>query len=67
MELGERIHGRSKPAAVQKALQDVELTAEGGMNFYTTDKGRRRRSFSVTPAGSLIATRADIAPLEVEL
>ncbi|MDZ4686198.1 MAG: hypothetical protein SH850_14115 [Planctomycetaceae bacterium] len=39
----------------QALLQNIEVTPEGCVNFYTTDKGQRRRSFSISPGGSLIA------------
>ncbi len=39
----------------QSALPNVEVTAEGGVNIYTTHNGKRQRSFSITPQGSLIA------------
>ena len=43
------------PSAAQSLLQHAEVTPEGGINFYRTDKGRRVRSFAISPAGSLIA------------
>ena len=36
-------------------LQNAEVTADGGLNFYTTHNGKRWRSFAVTPQGSLLA------------
>ena len=42
-------------AAAQRVLQNVEITPEGGVNFYTTFKGQRRRSLAISPQGSLIA------------
>lgn len=39
----------------QKLLENVEVTPGGGANFYTTYRGKRRRSFSISPGGSLIA------------
>ena len=45
-----------EPAAAGSTLaQHVEMTAEGGINLFTDYKGQRRRSFAITPAGSLIA------------
>jgi hypothetical protein len=38
-----------------KLLENAEITAEGGVNFYSTYQGKRRRSFSISPGGSLIA------------
>ena len=43
------------PTPAQKLPRDAEVTADGGINFYTTYKGRRVRSFAVTPQGSLLA------------
>jgi len=43
------------PTRAHKFLGDAEVTADGGINFYTTHKGRRVRSFAVTPQGSLLA------------
>ena len=42
-------------AAVQSLWDNAEVTPEGGINFYTTRTGVRRRSFSITPLGSLVA------------
>src|SRR5688572_3524272 len=42
-------------AAIAAPPENVEVTPEGGLNFYTTDKGQRRRTFSITPGGSLVA------------
>jgi hypothetical protein len=39
----------------QPKLEPVEVTRDGGVNFYTQYKGTRLRSFAITPAGSLIA------------
>jgi len=49
---------KEKPTAglvADSFLQQAEVTADGGVNFYTTHKGKRRRSFAVTPQGSLLA------------
>lgn len=35
--------------------QHAEVTADGGINFYTDNKGQRVRGLAITPAGSLIA------------
>jgi hypothetical protein len=43
------------PSSNETFLKHVETTADGGLNFYTNYKGRRVRSFAITPAGSLIA------------
>lgn len=42
-------------AAAQKILENMEVTRDGGINFYTTHKGKRIRSFAITPQGSLVA------------
>jgi hypothetical protein len=39
----------------QALLQNAQITPEGGVNFYTTHKGKRMRSFAISPQGSLIA------------
>ncbi|MSR52591.1 MAG: hypothetical protein EXS09_04800 [Gemmataceae bacterium] len=44
-----------EPSPGQKFLQNAEVTADGGVNFYTTENGKRRRSFAISPGGSLIA------------
>src|SRR5688572_27770728 len=41
--------------AAQAMLQNMEITPEGGINFYTTFKGKRMRSLAISPQGSLIA------------
>ena len=43
------------PDAAQTLLQKVEVTPEGGLNFYTMQDGRRMRSLAISPQGSLIA------------
>src|SRR4051794_33329487 len=43
------------PPPLLKLLENAEVTAEGGLNFYTTYKGKRLRSFAISPGGSLIA------------
>lgn len=48
----------AKPKTLTPAqilLQSAEVTPEGGINFYTTLDGKRMRSFSISPRGSLIA------------
>jgi hypothetical protein len=42
-------------AAARALLENAEVTPEGGINFYTTKDGVRRRSFSITPLGSIVA------------
>jgi hypothetical protein len=42
-------------AAAQSVLQNMEVTPDGGVNFYTTFKGKRMRSLAISPQGSLIA------------
>jgi hypothetical protein len=42
-------------AAAQAVLQNIEITPEGGVNFYTTLNGKRQRSLAISPRGSLIA------------
>ncbi len=39
----------------QELLKNAVVSPQGGIDFYTTYKGRRLRSFSVSPGGSLIA------------
>jgi hypothetical protein len=45
---------RGQPSSTN-VLQYSEVTAEGGVNFYTNYEGRRMRSFAITPQGSLVA------------
>jgi len=45
---------RPSPAAGD-ILQHLEVSPDGGLNFFTNYKGHRLRSFAITPAGSLIA------------
>src|SRR5262245_52472874 len=42
-------------AAALAMLENMEITPEGGINFYTTYKGKRLRSLAISPQGSLIA------------
>ena len=42
-------------AGALSLLQNAEITPEGGINFYTTYKGKRVRSFAITPQGSMLA------------
>lgn len=39
----------------QRFLENAEVTPDGGVNFYTTCKGKRQRSLAISPDGSLIA------------
>jgi hypothetical protein len=41
--------------AAQSVLQNMEITKDGGINFYTTFNGKRIRSLAISPQGSLIA------------
>jgi hypothetical protein len=41
--------------AARAMLENMEVTPEGGINFYTTFKGKRMRSLAISPQGSLIA------------
>ena len=45
----------SPSPAAKGLLENAEVTADGGINFYTKYKGQRLRSLAITPAGSLIA------------
>lgn len=42
-------------AAQPKLAPNVEITPDGGVNFYTIFKGKRIRSLAISPQGSLIA------------
>jgi hypothetical protein len=45
----------SPSPAARSVLENMEITPEGGVNFYTTFNGKRMRSLAISPQGSLIA------------
>lgn len=53
---GQRVDNAAEsPPAQPKLPPNIEITPEGGVNFYTTFQGKRMRSFAISPQGSLIA------------
>ncbi len=47
---------KTKPSsAAQSVLENMEITPEGGVNFYTTFNGKPMRALAISPQGSLIA------------
>ena len=52
----------SPSPAARSVLENMEITPEGGVNFYTTFNGKRLRSLAISPQGSLIAGGVSYGP-----